>query len=128
MIITELTSIDFYGKDGWLYGWMSWKKPNNFYLQISKIHKGAISICDLGKVKGINEITRIPVSGFVTPASFNSSVECKAGHGYIVKIEIDSLMEPVYSSLFVELPLNALPEKVKGPKIEYQSPFELIQT
>jgi hypothetical protein len=125
MTITELTSIDFYGKDGWLYGWMVWKEPNNFYLQISKIHKGVISICDLGEIKGLNEITGVPSSGFVTPDSFSSSVECKPGHGYVIKMEINSLTAPVYSRLFVERPVGALPDTTKGPQVEYQCPFEL---
>jgi hypothetical protein len=108
----ELTHIDFYGKDGWLYGWLSLTEDNTLSLQICKIHKGSISICDLGHTHSLNNITQVPFSGFTNPQPLTMSLKCKTGHGYVVKLDIETLKRPMYIRLYY------------GEKLEHQYPFE----
>ncbi|MDR0412857.1 MAG: hypothetical protein LBH61_03525 [Dysgonamonadaceae bacterium] len=100
--------VDFYGKDGWLYGWLSASEGNLFSIQICKVHKGNISICDLGAVGGLSDIAQIPAIEFNTPQPFYELFEYKTGNGYVIKLEMDRFKRPLYIRLYC------------GPVIEYQ--------
>jgi hypothetical protein len=124
MNISELDIIRFYGKYNELYGWMRWEKPNHFYVKVNKIYGGQISICDLGSLKGLDEITQISTSGYTVPAPANASVECKTSHGYVIKIENDFLEMPLYVRLFVVWPIVTTAKIVKGAEVTFQYPFK----
>jgi hypothetical protein len=107
MTNNKLTHIYFYGKDGWFYGWLLMEE-NNFSLKISKIHKGNVSICDLGSVHGLNDLSQVTLEQFSDPHPQNLSFECAEGHGCVVKMDIDRLKKPMYLRLY------------NGDQVEYQ--------
>jgi hypothetical protein len=96
-----------------------------------------VSICNLGAMKGLGNITAIPSSGFTVPMSSNYSVACEAGHGYVVKIEgklegteagkIKGKSEgyglTIYVRLYVEEPIVDTFGGIMGAKVKYQYPF-----
>ncbi|MDR0737599.1 MAG: hypothetical protein LBF39_00840 [Prevotellaceae bacterium] len=67
-------------------GYIGWTGPDNFNLYSSYGNK--VSICDLGEMKGLVNITSIPSTGYTIAASSNASVACESGHGYVVKFEV----------------------------------------
>jgi len=64
--------------DGNTIGWMT---PNNFYLHGFGTNHSQwnISICNLGLMNGLGNITQIPTSGFTRPTNVNGSVACEKG-------------------------------------------------
>jgi hypothetical protein len=109
MPYTKDFHIDFYGKNGWLYGWISITEEHYFSIQISKIHKGNISICDLGAINELDDSTQPGPSKFSNPQPSAVSFEYQIGNGYIIKLDMNELKKPMYIRLYC------------GKKIEYQS-------
>ena len=113
--------IDLYGQ---VYGQVSWTYPDNFELG-SNYSNGKVSICNLGSINGLGNITQIPVSGFTAPARYNYAVACEKGHGYVVKFESSNLDPQVlYVRLYVVEKLISTGGGIMGAKVKYQYPFE----
>ncbi|MDL2262152.1 BACON domain-containing protein [Bacteroidales bacterium OttesenSCG-928-I21] len=111
--------------DGIYCGYIYWAKPDNFYLDYySSSSSIKSSICNLGAMKGLGNITNIPQTGFTTPQSDNKSVACETGHGYVVKYEGGKLESPVYVRLYVEEAIISTSGGIMGAKVKYQYPFE----
>jgi hypothetical protein len=109
---------------------INWDEPDNFKLY-AYYSKHYVSICNLGAMKGLGNITSIPSTGFT-----NSTVACEAGHGYVVKFEermysIDGgdliygeVIKVVYIRLYVVEPIVSTLGGIMGAKVKYQYPFE----
>jgi hypothetical protein len=115
-------------KDGehW-YGYIKWTGPDNFYLD-GYINAGGIkfSICDLGVMRGLGNITAIPSTGFTVPAEQNTSVACETGHGYVVKAENNMTGNNItYIRLYVIESIVSTTGGIMGAKVKYQYPFFL---
>jgi hypothetical protein len=105
------------------YGHIRWYSPDNFYLYGGYYYDGSsISICNLGAMQGLGNITAIPSSGFTVPTSENRTVACEAGHGYVVKFE-GKTMGTVYVRLYVVEPIVSTLGGIMGAKVKYQYPF-----
>jgi hypothetical protein len=106
-----------------------WCKPDNFRLQgySEFITYMLISVCNLGTVAGLGNITEIPTSGFSNPTfDTNTEVACEVGHGYVIKIEgFSSTIKPtVYIRLYVVESIVSTSGGIMGAKVKYQYPFE----
>jgi hypothetical protein len=106
----ELIHIDLYSKGGWVYGWLS-VAGDHFSIRISKIHKGNISICDLGHIDGIKDIDQVPLSEFSNPEPLYAHVKYQTGNGYVIKLDMERIKKPVYIRLYC------------GEEIEYYYPI-----
>ena len=109
------------------YGYIAWRSPDNFYLYgyqpTWSYDVVALSICDVGSVKGLGDITKIPISGYTSPSSENSAVACEKGHGYVVKIAF--LLNGSINALTINVRLYVVePISSGGAKVKYQYPFE----
>jgi len=102
-------------------GRIYWTAPNNFYVSGNPY---SVSICDLGKVKGLGYITEIPKKVFTTPLLFNSAIACEPGHGYVVKFERGNTVPPQYVRLYVVKHLYNTYGEIVGEEVKYQYPFE----
>jgi hypothetical protein len=107
-------------------GLIGWTAPDNFYLSGywgNYTIFASISICNLGAMSGLGNITKIPASGFTAPtSSSNSSVACEAGHGYVVKFEVNG-GDPEYLRLYVVESIVNTSGGIIGAKVKYQYPF-----
>lgn len=109
-----------------------WTTPDNFVVTssyYSYYSYSSVSICNLGAMHGLGNITSIPSSGYTVPSSRVSSVACESGHGYVVKLEPspDSPnpdWEPIYTRLYVIEPIVSTTGGIMGAKVKYQYPFE----
>jgi hypothetical protein len=111
--ISENTRIDVYSS------YIRWCTPDNFDLE-----GYYISICNLGAMSGLGNITKIPTSGFTAPRSRNTSVACEEGHGYVIKLEYSSGSNPIYVRLYVVESIVSTTGGIMGAKVKYQCPFE----
>jgi hypothetical protein len=102
------------------YGFIRWASSNNFYLCAQGHHR--VSICDLGEMHGLGNITNIPSTGFSAPIHLIETLNnCEAGHGYIVKFESDGRV--IFFRLYIEKPLMGT-KNITETTIRYQYPFE----
>ncbi|MDR1340851.1 MAG: hypothetical protein LBK58_12470 [Prevotellaceae bacterium] len=120
---------------------IEWCEPDNFYLcggwyydkknghesYYGRISIYNISICNLGAMSGLGNITKIPASGFIVPKREGKSVACEAGHGYIVKFEKEDGSNPEYLRLYVIEPVVSAAGDITGAKVKYQYPFVPLQ-
>jgi hypothetical protein len=111
------------------YGAIGWAGPDNFYLYGERPnynYQHNVSICDLGPMQGLGNITSIPSAGFTTPKSSDKSVACEAGHGYVVKFDLNPYYGygVVYVRLYVVEPVVSTTGGIMGAKVKYQYPFE----
>ena len=94
-----------------------------------------ISLCDLGSLKGLGDVSTIPTSGFSAPyldaSQFNTSFGYTPGHGYIFKVEtLTRSINPTptgevyYVRLYVKESIVSKVLGVFGAKLSYQFPFE----
>jgi hypothetical protein len=116
---------------------IEWCEPDNFYLfggwyydkkkghesYFGRISIYNISICDLGAMSGLGNITKIPTSGFTVPKKEDSSVTCEKGHGYVIKFEKEDGSNPEYLRLYVVEPVVSAAGDITGAKVKYQYPF-----
>jgi hypothetical protein len=112
------------------HGSIGWQNSDNFYLKGSLKKKKSfnnkyynVSICNLGKMEGLGNITRIPQAGFSYPEEINSSVACESGHGYVIKFELKPKQAPVYVRLYIVGPIISTGGGIKGAMVKYQYPF-----
>jgi hypothetical protein len=122
-ITSNIGGADFqviFGNESFNIGWTT---PDNFKLAYSGSYN-RMSICDLGPMNGLGNITKIPVSGFTVPAQSNYSVACEEGHGYVIKCENMYTGNFVYVRLYVVESIVSTSGGVMGAKIKYQYPFE----
>jgi hypothetical protein len=116
-------------------GYIHWNKPDNLcihghYKYYDAIPHGYVaSICNLGKMKGLGNVTYIPQTGFSNPAERDNSTACEAGHGYVVKLEWspdsdNSENKLVYVRLYVVEPIVSTLGGIMGAKVKYQYPFK----
>jgi hypothetical protein len=117
-------------------GIVSWIPPDNLYIEAGLYYRVVdhrltnypryVSICNLGKMKGLGNITQIPQTGFSNPAKEISSIACESGHGYVLKFEDIERHEsqPVYARLYVVEPIVSIYGGIMGAKVKYQYPFE----
>lgn len=101
--------------NGTYRGNISWDTPDNFYLNGEYID---VSICNLGKMKGLGNITQIPQAGFSSPARANYFIACESGHGYVIKFGSGT-----YVRLYVVESLVSTAGGIMGAKVKYQYPF-----
>ena len=110
-------------------GQIKWCSPDNFYISG---YGSKASICNVGVMKGLGNITRIPTSGYTAPSYNNYETACEQGHGYVVKFEqfewqngeYVSVGEYVYVRLYVVEPIVSTAGGIMGAKVKYQFPFE----
>jgi hypothetical protein len=133
--IAENASIEI-RSGGYGMGYIRWDTPDNFYLDYysySYYSYYYVSICNLGAMKGLGNITSIPSTGFTLPAYRDYSVACEVGHGYVVKFELqqkyvdnpayDDYPEVVYVRLYVVESIINTGGGIMGAKVKYQYPF-----
>jgi hypothetical protein len=101
-------------------GAIAWYPPDNFLLAGNYYD---VSICNLGVMSGLGNITKIPTSGFTIPSRQNASVACEAGHGYVVKMAKEDGSDSVYLRLYVVEPIVNTAGGIMGAKVKYQYPF-----
>jgi len=110
-------------------GFIRWIKPDNFNIYCSSdwyylYSNGYLaSICNLGVMKGLGNITYIPQTGYTTPQIQNISIACEEGHGYVVKFEGEGFTT-VYVRLYVVESIINTSGGIMGEKVKYQFPFE----
>jgi len=117
-------------------GYIKWTKPDNFYLAVGWAYMN-VSICDVGSISGLGNITKIPLSGFTTPiAIVDVGVACERGHGYVIKFEdhyedvygvngdFYIINKEVYVRLYVVEKIISTSGGIMGAKVKYQYPFE----
>ena len=126
--ISESTPISVYDENNFWMGGVYWKSPDNFLLSG---HNGSywcyLSICNLGKINGLGNITKIPSSGFSTPMIASTDIACEVGHGYVIKFdykENGETKKTVYARLFVVESIISTTGGIMGAKVKYQYPFE----
>ncbi|MDR0968966.1 MAG: BACON domain-containing protein, partial [Lentimicrobiaceae bacterium] len=117
--ISETTHINVPGG-----GTIAWVNPNNFSL--SSNSNTLVSICDMGAMKGLGNIVKIPETGYTIPTSdIITDVASQIGHGYVIKFERQSqTIPPVFVRLYVEEPITNAFDEILGVKVKYQYPFE----
>ena len=109
-------------------GHIRWCNPDNFHLYGGWDYYGGtyydryISICNIGAVSGLGNITKIPTSGYTVPARNNWSIACETGHGYVIKLE--GGFAPLYIRLYVVEAIVSTSGGIMGAKVKYQYPFE----
>jgi hypothetical protein len=101
-------------------GAIAWYPPDNLLLAGNDY---VVSICNLGAMSGLGNITKIPTSGFTTPSEFDLSGACEAGHGYVVKFEKEDGSNPTYVRLYVVESIVSTTGGIMGAKVKYQYPF-----
>jgi hypothetical protein len=112
-----------------LFGGIAWYPPNNFLLGCNDYNENGnwqhynVSICNLGSMSGLGNITKIPASGFTVPSELNLSVACEEGHGYVVKFEKEDGSSPEYVRLYVVESIVSTSGGIMGAKVKYQYPF-----
>jgi hypothetical protein len=135
--ITKTNSIEIKNVDGEYIGYIGWYTPNNlnFYGYYSGTYfpiiekyewRYEVSICDLGAMQGLGNITSIPPSaGFTTV-----HVACEAGHGYVIKFQMRSNLTNLYYDddityvrLYVDETTVDTYGGIMGAKVKYQYPF-----
>jgi hypothetical protein len=127
--ISESTYIFANNDDSYLWC-IGWNTPNNFYLN-SFIYN--VFICNLGTMKGLENITSIPSTGFTVANHTSLSVACEVGHGYAVKFGLRQgfvdnpnfadYPEVVYVRLYVMESIVNTDGGIIGAKVKYQYPF-----
>ena len=89
---------------------LSWTNPDNIWIYAGTDNYGPnhISICGVGKIAGLGNITKVPASGYTQPVEWggsNKTLACEVGHGYVIKIELYDWSEikrgEEYASMFV---------------------------
>jgi hypothetical protein len=112
-----------------------WTPPDNFSMAISgyfhepdvwitdlpKHGYGTFTssiICNVGKVKGLGEITEIPNSD-----CFDDKLRSNAGYGYVIRFP-NPLISDYYVRMYVVGPIYNTSKEVIGVKVKYQYPFE----
>jgi hypothetical protein len=111
----------------WTYGGdIGWTGPDNFHLYGGSYR--SMSICDLGTMRGLGNITAIPSTGFSTPSTNNASIACEPGHGYVVKVEQynysgGDMIFSMYARLYVVESIVSTTGGIMGAKVKYQYPF-----
>ena len=115
--ISKKTGIYFWN-DGVSYGSVDWTYPNNFDLYGADF----ISICNIGTVSGLGNITEIPVWGFTAPSRSNQSIACEAGCGYIIKMTNCNKLT-VCARLYVVKHIVNKKRGIAGAVVKYQFPF-----
>jgi hypothetical protein len=99
-----------------------WYTPDNLILY--GYNSGDyLSICNLGAMSGLGNITKIPTSGFTAPSRSDSSVACEAGHGYVIKFERYDGSNIEYLRLYVVESIVSTTGGIMGAKVKYQYPF-----
>jgi hypothetical protein len=129
-----------------MYFGIGWCRPDNFDLRghsfinsynVNHWNYYMISICPLGSMNGLGNITTIPSNGFTPPANgtnynYNKAVACEQGHGYVVKLETrkkdgsPDAVETVsieYMRMYVVEPIISTAGGIMGAKVKYQYPF-----
>jgi len=103
-------------------GYIKWTGPDNFNIYGGYYNTRLVSICNLGAMKGLGNITNIPQTSYTTPQYSTTTVACEVGHGYVIKFE--SLN---YGTLFVRLYVQEsiinTSGGVMGAMVKYQYPF-----
>jgi hypothetical protein len=124
--IAENAGIDI---QGYSYSVIRWHSPDNFYLAGGYYYEGYnyqeynVSICNLGAMSGLGNITKIPTSGFTVPKGNDRSVACETGHGYVIKFENGDGSNPTYVRLYVVESIVSTSGGIMGAKVKYQYPF-----
>lgn len=91
---------------------------------------GRLSICNLGIMHGLGNITSIPATGFTIPMIINSEVSCEVGHGYVIKYGYpDDATKTFYIRLYVVesrfgTDFDTGAKIPNGAIVKYQYPFE----
>jgi len=107
------------------YRRVGWTKPDNFELYFGNYYGAVVSICNLGKMNGLGNITSIPQTGYTTPIYLNREVACEVGHGYVVKFESQYSSPTLsYMRLYVVESIVSTSGGIMGAKVKYQYPFE----
>ena len=113
------------------YAYIYWTKPDNFHLLSMSYYPSTgqygctISICDVGKIAGLGNITQISLSGFSASDVNISGIACETGHGYIIKLQDNFYGGPtIYVRLYVVEKIVSTSGGVMGAKVKYQFPFE----
>jgi len=105
-------------------GGIYWTSPDNFSLGTGYYYN-RVSICNMGVMSGLGNITKIPASGFTTPADYLYSAACEARRGYVIKFEsFNSNYLDVYVRLYVVEKIVSTSGGIMGAKVKYQYPFE----
>jgi len=102
---------------------ITWYAPDNIHVY----GDNQVSICDLGTMRGLGNITSIPNAGYTAP-SYNMMVSCETGHGYVVKFENiqgEIVMENLYVRMYVVEKIISTSGGIIGAKVKYQYPFEI---
>lgn len=120
--ISDGTSISIWGIESYSFGYITWRSPDNF--SIGHNYSGLVSICNLGIMNGLGNITSIPQIGYTIPQSSNREVACETGNGYVIKFEGGNLESPLYVRLYVEGTIVSTTGGIMGAKVKYQYPFE----
>ena len=118
--ISESTSISM----NTYYGAVKWTKPDNLYLYGNYCR---VSICNLGKVKGLgnianklNNVGSLPQTGWTILAYSNYEVACETGHGYVIKYSYsDEIVGAL--ALYVVEPIISTSGGIMGAKVKYIS-------
>jgi len=103
-------------------GTISWTGPDNFNLSCYGGYS-LVSICDLGAMAGLGNITANPQTGYSAPQNSNTTVACETGHGYVIKFE-GSYAVTQYVHLYVVEPIINTGGGVMGGKVKYQFTVE----
>ena len=85
-----------------------------------------LSICSVGKVKGLGNITKIPASDCtnIGLGKFELSFSYDAGYGYVIKTNDDFVLSsPTYVRMYIVGPVVNSEGDIIGAKIKYQYPF-----
>ena len=106
--------------------------PNNFIIygkeifdhSYSKWYYCYISVCNVGKIRGLGDIKKIPQTGFSTEKKLDTSIACEVGYGYVFKIRSEFSNRDFYVRLYVEELLVSTLGGIIGAKVKYQYPFE----
>ena|GEM_PF-993969 len=98
------------------YGYIKWIGPDNF--NVNSGSYGSVSICNLGAMKGLGNITNIPQTGFTTPQYSTTTVACEEGHGYVINFGGSMCVR-----LYMEESIINTAGGVMGAKVKYQFPF-----
>jgi len=102
-------------------GNIRWTGPDNFNLYVYN-NPYLVSICDMGTMQGLGNITNIPQTGFTVPTSSNTTVACEEGHGYVIKFERQGSAS-LYVRLYDVESIISTSGGVMGAKVKYQFPF-----
>ena len=127
--ISETTYANFYDGDRGV-GAVNWIRPNNIRISGDAMGISYNSICNIGKINGLGEISKIPSSGFTQPVTYygvNTSLACEVGHGYVIKLEqkeSNEIIKIIYVRLYIVESIISTSGGIMGARIKYQYPFE----